>query len=71
MMVEILGRVVVVGISNNQMSLLTTISDADSLERLKDIQQQTKRLPPLADYLRRSGIVRGAFERMGKDNLKK
>jgi flagellar biosynthetic protein FliO len=71
MLVEILGQVVAIGVSHNQMSLLTTISDADALERLKGIQRQTKRLPPLTDYLRRSEIVRRVSDLMGKGNPKK
>jgi len=71
MLVEILGRVVVIGISHNQMSLLTTISDPEALSRLKDIHQQTKRLPSFAEYLRRSGIVPGASGRLGKGGKEK
>lgn len=70
MVVEILGRLVVIGLSHNQMSFLTTISDPEALSRLKDIHQQTKRPPSFADYLRRSGIVLGTSGRLGKGGLK-
>ncbi len=71
MLVEILGRAIVIGICNNQMSLLTTICDADAMGKLKDMQRQEKRLPPLTDYLKRSKLVMGALGHPGKGNPKK
>jgi flagellar biogenesis protein FliO len=35
MLVDVLGSVIVVGVTGSQISMLTTITDEDSLERLK------------------------------------
>ena len=71
MLVEVLGKVLVIGISSNQMSHLATISEAEVLERLKHIGRQEKRLPSIADYFRRNKIVLGVVDRFGKYGRKK
>jgi flagellar protein FliO/FliZ len=67
MLVEILGKVIVVGISYNRMSHLATISEAEALERLKHIGRQEKNLPSLADYIKRNKVAMRFFDRFGKD----
>ncbi|MBE9546727.1 MAG: flagellar biosynthetic protein FliO [Proteobacteria bacterium] len=53
MLVDVLGSIIVIGISNNQMSMLTTISDPQSLERLKYLDQEKKKAPSFLDHLSR------------------
>jgi flagellar protein FliO/FliZ len=69
-LLEILGRVIVIGICNNQMSLLTTISDADAMGRISDMQRQERRLPPIIDYLKCSKLVMEKLGRPRKGNPK-
>jgi flagellar protein FliO/FliZ len=51
MLLEVLGRIMVVGVSNNQMSLLTTISDADALEQLREAAGRARRPFPIKEVL--------------------
>lgn len=51
MIIDILGDILVIGISNNQISLLTRIVNQNSLEQLKDIQRQETKNLPFFDYL--------------------
>ena len=53
MLVNVLGNIIVIGISNNQMSMLTTISDPESLEKLKYLDQEKKKAPSFLDHLSR------------------
>lgn len=53
MLIEVLGQVLLVGISTQEMSLLTTITDPDALARLKSLRStKGTSLPadPLARY---------------------
>lgn len=71
MLVEVLGNVLVVGISSNQMSHLATISDPAALEKLKYKNRQEKIVPSVADYLKRHKVGLRIFDCFGKDNRKK
>jgi flagellar biosynthetic protein FliO len=72
MLLEVLGKVVVIGVSSSQISCLATISEADALERLKHSAIRDKCSPPsLTDYLRRNKIVIGVLHRFGKYGRKK
>jgi len=42
MLLDILSSIVVIGVSNNQITMLTTISDSKSLEQLKDFEREKK-----------------------------
>jgi flagellar biosynthetic protein FliO len=42
MLVDILDNVIAVGLANNQITMLTTISDQKSLERLNDFEREKK-----------------------------
>ncbi len=53
MLIDVLGDILVIGISNNQISLLTKIVDHSSLEQLKSIQRQEAKTPLFSDYLMR------------------
>ena len=72
MLVEVLGKVIVIGISSNQMSHLETISEPEALERLKHTGIREKgSSPSLADYLRRNKVFIGVLDRFGKHGRKK
>ena len=66
MLVEILGKVIVVGISSNQMSHLATISEEGALDRLKHMGTHEASPPSIIDHLKRNKIVIEAFNRFGK-----
>ena len=53
MLVDELGDILEIGVSSNQISLLTKIEDDNSLEQLKNIQRQGGKNPPFSDYLMR------------------
>jgi flagellar protein FliO/FliZ len=72
MLLEVLGKVVVIGVSSSQISCLATISEADALERLKHTEIREKCSPlSLTDYLRRNKVVIGVLHRFGKYGRKK
>jgi flagellar biosynthetic protein FliO len=54
MIVDILGQAVVIGMSNHQMSYITTLDSADALEKLKTLSRQrsgqAKPVDPLGRY---------------------
>ncbi len=51
MLIDVLGDILVIGVSSNQISLLTKIENDNSLEQLKNIQGQKGKNPPFSDYL--------------------
>jgi flagellar protein FliO/FliZ len=51
MLVDIVGQVVAIGISNNQITMLTDISDPASLERLKQNRKSGGTGSPLTEQL--------------------
>ncbi len=53
LMVEVLGRVIVLGLSNGQMTVLTTIDDDRVLEKIHAIRENETSRPILADCLKR------------------
>jgi flagellar protein FliO/FliZ len=42
MLVDVLNSIIVIGIANNQITMLTTISDPKSLDRLNDFEREKK-----------------------------
>lgn len=56
MIVEILGKVVVIGVSADKLSYLTEISGEEALEKLRNAKEQNKSLPSVADYMKRNKI---------------
>jgi flagellar biosynthetic protein FliO len=53
LLVDVLGKGVVVGLSNGQMTLLTAIDDSQALEKMRTIGQQEPSNPVLVDFLKR------------------
>ena len=52
MLVDVLGQVMVVGISSGTMSLLTEIMDPEALDHLKDIREHKGRGTSFSGYLK-------------------
>ncbi|HUV49843.1 MAG TPA: flagellar biosynthetic protein FliO [Anaerolineae bacterium] len=53
MLIDVLGNIMVIGVSSSKISLLTEIVDSESLEQLKDIQEQKGKSASFSDYLKR------------------
>jgi flagellar protein FliO/FliZ len=68
MIVEILGKVVVIGVSADKLSYLTEISEKEALEKLEYIRGQNKSLPPLSDYMKKNIIFNKLADFFGKRN---
>jgi len=67
MIVDILGEVVVIGISNQQMSYITTIDDTAALEKLKSLSRQRGAQAVAIDPLDRYKDLIKSFIRQKKD----
>ena len=71
MLLDILSSVVVIGVSNNQITMLTTISDPKSLEQLKDFEKEKSTpvsiLHNLSSYRNRL-LAQGHKMKGGRDN---
>ena len=48
---DIVGQIVAVGLSGNQITMLTTISDPAAIDRLKSFKDQGKPLTSFAEHL--------------------
>jgi flagellar protein FliO/FliZ len=68
MIVEILGKVVVIGVSSDKLSYLTEISGNEALEKLKYIKEQNKSLPTLAGYMKKNKTFNKVAYFFGKRN---
>jgi len=66
MVMEVLGSIMVIGISNNQMSLLTTISGSEAVEKLRESRKGS---PPSAvtDHLLNYRSKLAALRLLGKE----
>ncbi|MCG6535640.1 MAG: flagellar biosynthetic protein FliO, partial [Syntrophales bacterium LBB04] len=53
LMVEVLGKIIVMGLSNGQMTVLATIDDDRSLEKIHTARENEMHKPILADRLKR------------------
>ncbi len=53
LLVDVLGKGIVLGVSNGQMTLLTAIDDSQTLEKIKTLRQSETSNPVLADFLKR------------------
>ena len=51
MLVDVLGSVIVVGVTGSQISMLTTITDEDSLDRLKSNRDEGRDSQALLDQI--------------------
>jgi flagellar protein FliO/FliZ len=67
MIVDILGEVVVIGVSNQQMSYLTTLDDEAALEKLRSLNRQRGRGIPAVDPLDRYKNLVRSLIRQKKD----
>jgi len=52
-LIDVLGKGIVVGLSNGQMTLLTEIDDSQALEKMRTIGQHEPVNPVLPDFLKR------------------
>ena len=52
MLVDVMGHVLVIGMANGTMSLLTEIMDPESLEQLKGMREAQQRGSSFSDYLK-------------------
>lgn len=66
MLIEVLGQLILLGVSNQQMSLLSTISDPEALEKIK-IARLKNGLFSAADPLSRYKSLFRNFGRLRKD----
>lgn len=53
LMVEVLGKVIVLGLTGGQMTMLTTIDDDHALEKINAVRENDATKPVLADRLKR------------------
>lgn len=68
MLVDVLGELVVIGVSNNQMSVLTTISDPEARDRMRKAPNMPQTaLPSLMDQFLRYKETLKSFKSAGKD----
>ena len=71
MLMDVLGSIIVVGMANNQMTMLTTISDSKSLEKLNDLDRERKNPASLLDNLtqyRSRLLAAGQSRKRSRDN---
>ncbi len=53
LLVDVLGKGIVVGLSNGQMTLLAAIDDGQALEKMKTVGRSETSAPVLGDFLKR------------------
>ena len=53
LLVDVLGKGIVLGVSNGQMTLLAGIEDSQALEKMKTIRQTETSNPVLPDFVKR------------------
>jgi flagellar protein FliO/FliZ len=53
LLIDVLGKGIVLGVSNGQMTLLAAIDDSQALEKMKTVGQTQTSNPVLADFLKR------------------
>jgi flagellar biogenesis protein FliO len=71
MLMDVLNSIIVVGIANNQITMLTTISDSKSLEKLNDLDRGKKNSVSLFDNLtsyRSKLLASGQTRRKSREN---
>lgn len=66
MLVDVLGKLIVIGVTATQMSYLATISDAEALEKLKTSERRESMSSPLADYIRNHKIYQSLSDYVEK-----
>jgi flagellar protein FliO/FliZ len=58
LLVDVLGQVMLLGVSNNQISTLGTISDPKALERLNNLRPRQRTLPISESFQRYGSLLR-------------
>ena len=67
LLVDVLGQVILLGVSTNQISTLGTISDLEALENLKKLRLQHRALPASESFLRYKSLLQNIGQvRKGK-----
>ena len=67
LLVDVLGQVILLGVSTTQISALGTISDPKALENLKNLRLQHKAFPVSDSFLRYKSLLRNIGQvRKGK-----
>jgi flagellar protein FliO/FliZ len=67
LLIEVLGQLMLLGVSNHQMSILGTITDPAAIEKLKGIRHKEKNLP-VSDALSRYKSLLKNISKMRKVN---
>lgn len=67
MVVEVLGKFIVIGLANNQIAHLATITDPEALEQFKYSGSPEKKLPSLLDYCMNHKVIRDIAHLLRKD----
>jgi flagellar protein FliO/FliZ len=57
MIVDIVGKALVIGVSTNNVSLITELSSAEAREKLKTIREQNVNMQSLSDYMKKNKMV--------------
>jgi flagellar protein FliO/FliZ len=66
LLVEVLGQVMLLGVSNNQMSILTAINDPGAIEKLKNNRLNEGSYPSFDPFTRYKSLFRN-LSRRSKD----
>lgn len=67
LLVEVLGQVILLGVSDHQMSILTTIKDTEAIENMKNARNKQHPVEPDSDpFSRYKSLIRN-ISGMGKD----
>jgi flagellar biogenesis protein FliO len=70
-LVDILGHIIAVGLSPQQMTVLAAISDREALEKLKNIQTREQMAPALADHLLQYKEVLQSVVKLGRSKKRR
>jgi len=62
MLIDVLGNIMVIGVSSSKVSLLTEIVESESLEQLKDIQGQEGKSVSFSDCLK--GLLKSSSSKL-------
>jgi flagellar biosynthetic protein FliO len=66
LLIEVLGKAILLGVSDHQMSMLTTITDSEAIERMKDTSMKHSTGPASDPLSRYRALIRN-ISGMGKD----
>lgn len=66
MIVDIVGKALVIGVSAENVSLITELSSPEALEKLKTIREQNVNMQSLSDYMKKNRMVNKVKVYFGK-----